>query len=108
MAIAYSGGTLQKIVVSGASPAILVAAVKSALVTTGWTASAISGGWTMLSAITPAPSNQQLRVDIYESGGIAYFDAQTVDGSVKASTVAGNNNTQVYTAAAFSYELISS
>ena len=108
MAIAYSGGTLQKIVIAGDTPAILVAAVKNALVTTGWTASAITGGWTMLSAITPAPANLQIRVDIYESGGVAYFNAQTVDGVTTAQSVVGNTNTQVFTAAAQSYELISS
>lgn len=107
MAIAYSGGTLQKIVVSGVDAATLVAAVKNALVTTGWTASAISGGWKMLSAITPAPANLQIRVDIYDSGGVAYFNAQDVNGTVTAQGTVGNNQTQVYTGAAYSYELIS-
>lgn len=108
MAIVYSGGTLQKIVIAADTPAILIAAVKNALVTTGWTASAITGGWTMLSAITPAPANLQIRVDIYESGGVAYFNAQTVDGAVTAQSVVGNTNTQIFTTAAYSYELISS
>lgn len=104
MALVYSGGTLQKILVDGSSATNLVTAMKNALVTSGWTASAISGGWNMTSATTS--QNLSFRVDITESGGICYFNSKDVDNTISAQTTCGNNATQIYTVAALSYTLI--
>jgi hypothetical protein len=49
----------------------------------------------MFSATTSQDLN--FRVDIYESGGTAYFNVRDVAGALSAQTTAGNNMTQVRT-----------
>jgi len=103
MAIAYSGGTLVKTTVTGATAAGFVSAVNSAMVSAGWTSAAIANGYSLTSATTPSGLAMKLKVYTETSGtynGYPAIQGTSIDGSAVTALQ------HVYVTSGRSYEFI--